>query len=79
MDAQTIVQALGGPTRVAKFLTDDSSRGHISVAAVAQWKLVPPHHVLRLCTLEKKEGGFFTPHEMRRDIFGPAPAKAKAA
>lgn len=67
MDTKAIIRRLGGPTKVAKHLKSSHPRGHISRAAVCQWKQIPAEHCLQLSELS---GGEIRPHEMRPDVFG---------
>ena len=75
MDVKTIVERLGGPSKVAKHLKSDHARGHISRAAVCQWKQIPAEHCMDLAQLS---GGSLTVHDLRPDIFGPAPQREAA-
>lgn len=63
------VEHAGGAPTVAKALG-------ISLQAVWKWRLVPAERVV---ALEGLAGGRVTRHQMRPDIFGPAPKPAKAA
>jgi len=58
-------KALGGLSKVAR-------ECGLKPQSVAQWRRVPAHHVLRI------ESAFgVSRHELRPDIFGPAPIAAK--
>ncbi|WP_411887381.1 YdaS family helix-turn-helix protein [Hydrocarboniphaga effusa] len=70
MDVKDIIDALGGPSKVAQHLKSKHRRGHISRAAVCQWNRIPAEHCMALSELS---GDTITPHQMRPDIFGSAP------
>jgi DNA-binding transcriptional regulator YdaS (Cro superfamily) len=63
------VEAAGGLSAVARAFT-------ISPQAVWKWDAVPADRVV---ALEALCGGKVSRYDMRPDIFGPAPAPAKAA
>jgi hypothetical protein len=67
-DAKPIVDALGGPAKVARHLKSTHPRGHISRAAVCQWKRVPQEHCSALADLQGDNGEKFTPSDMRPDL-----------
>jgi hypothetical protein len=77
-EAQPIVQALGGPAKVSRALKSEHSRGHVSLAAVCQWKNIPVRHCQKLVTLPKIDGTFYALHELRPDVY-PKPPRFKAA
>jgi Uncharacterized protein conserved in bacteria, prophage-related len=58
---------VGGPAALAKAL------GGITSQAVSQWKKVPPERVIEV---ERISG--VSRHELRPDIFGPAPQETAA-
>lgn len=58
----------GGPSALSKAL------GGITSQAVSQWKRVPPEHVVGV---ERITG--VSRHDLRPDIFGPAPSKSVEA
>ncbi len=61
-----LIKDHGGPTEFAKALD-------VTPQAVSQWKQVPTAHVL---TVEKITG--VSRHELRPDVFGPAPSSEAA-
>jgi len=64
MNAKTIISKLGGPAKVARLA------GEISSQAVSQWTLIP---VSRCRIIEAATKGAVTVHDLRPDVFGPAP------
>ena len=58
----------GGPAKLAAAL------GNLSPQAISQWKRVPADRVI---AVEKISG--VSRHELRPDIFGPAPQRGAAA
>lgn len=67
-EAKTIVDSLGGPARVARHLASEHPRGHVSVAAVCQWRRIPEDHCASLAELRGPDGNQYTPQEMRPDL-----------
>lgn len=73
------IEKIGGPTEVSRRFTE---RGFpMSPQNVDKWRRVPPHHTVLLSELA---GGEPTVHQLRPDVFGPAPgvsprAQAQAA
>jgi DNA-binding transcriptional regulator YdaS (Cro superfamily) len=65
VNAKIIIAELGGPAKVAKIV------GGITSQAVSQWKRIP---VNRCRVIAAGSGGAFTVHDLRPDIFGPAPS-----
>jgi hypothetical protein len=62
------IKKAGGPTEVARKFTDRGFK--MSPQNVDKWKKVPPHHTVLLSELA---GGHPTVHQLRPDVFGPAP------
>lgn len=60
------IKMAGGPAALAKAI------GGLTSQAVSQWKKVPPERVL---DVEGVTG--VSRHELRPDVFGPAPHKKK--
>lgn len=74
-DACTLaVTKVGGPTEVARRFTERGFK--MSPQNVDKWRRVPPHHALLLAELA---GGEPTVHQLRPDVFGPAPGVAPSA
>lgn len=67
-DCKKVIKEAGGPAKVARALGDLTSQ------AVSQWKRIP---IERVAAFEALSG--VSRHELRPDIFGPAPEKEKAA
>lgn len=63
MNVKKLISDLGGPVRVAGEL-------RITSQAVSQWGVVPAKHCRKLSELS---GGLYSVHDLRPDIFGPAP------
>lgn len=64
MNAKLIIERLGGPAKVAAMV------GGITSQAVSQWSVIPVH---RCRAIERATEGAVTVHDLRPDIFGPAP------
>ncbi|HGM5043047.1 helix-turn-helix domain-containing protein [Stenotrophomonas pavanii] len=60
------LKALGGPAHIGRVCG-------VSSQAVSQWKRVPAEYVL---TIEEATG--VSRHDLRPDVFGPAPKKKGA-
>lgn len=63
MDIRSLVKKAGGPAKVGAILG-------ITSQAVSQWHRVPPEHCI---PLERATSGALSRHDLRPDIFGPAP------
>lgn len=61
--------ASGGPSALARALS--ATGAPISPQAISQWERVPPERVLEV---ERLTG--VSRHELRPDVFGPAPKRA---
>lgn len=61
------IAKVGGPVALAKILG-------ISSQAIAQWRLAPASRVLLI-----EEASQISRHQLRPDIFGPAPQSEKVA
>ncbi|WP_425517823.1 transcriptional regulator [Stenotrophomonas geniculata] len=59
------LKALGGPAHIGRVCG-------VSSQAVSQWKRVPAEYVL---TIEEATG--VSRHDLRPDVFGPAPKKKR--
>lgn len=68
-NTKTIIDKLGGPKKVGEMA------GGVSSQAVSQWRLIP---VKRCRAIEAATNGAVTVHDLRPDIFGPAPGVAPA-
>lgn len=62
------IELVGGPAKVARDIGDLTSQ------AVSQWKRVPPERVI---AVEGLSG--ISRHDLRPDIFGPAPVPSGVA
>lgn len=70
--SKTPTQALAEAIEIIGGLTA-TARGHgIKPQAVGQWEVCPPARVLRM---EQMTGGKVSRHDLRPDIYGPAPAE----
>lgn len=69
MNAKDLISKLGGPAKVAKMAGDITSQ------AVSQWTVIP---VNRCRMIERATEGKVTVHDLRPDVFGPAPGVAPA-
>jgi DNA-binding transcriptional regulator YdaS (Cro superfamily) len=65
---EKVIKDAGGPAKLARALGDLTSQ------AVSQWKRVP---IERVAAVEALTG--VSRHELRPDIFGPAPTQGEAA
>lgn len=63
-----VIEDAGGPAKLARALGDLTSQ------AVSQWKRIP---IERVAAVEALSG--VSRHELRPDIFGPAPSEQGAA
>ena len=74
--------ALGVKAAVAAFKTQTALAAALGIerSAISQWKRVPvtPKHN-RVFEIERLSNGAVSRHEMRPDIFGPAPKKRRTA
>lgn len=66
MNAQTVVKALGGATKVAKQIKASTKRGHLTRQAVFMWERIPLAHVH---TIVEMSGGKFTLEQLRPDVY----------
>lgn len=62
------VEKAGGPTAVSRKFTERGFK--MTAQNVDKWRRVPPQHTTLLCELA---GGEPTVHQLRPDVFGPAP------
>lgn len=65
------IEKAGGPTGVARKFTERGFK--MTPQNVDKWRRVPPRHAMLLCELA---GGEPTVHQLRPDVFGPAPGVA---
>lgn len=63
---ERVFELTGGPSALAKVI------GNLTPQAISQWKKVPAERVLEV---ERITG--ISRHELRPDIFGPAPTSPK--
>ena len=72
MDAQKVIEALGGVAKVAKALKSPKrGRKHVTVQAIYKWKKVPIERCAEIAALS---GGKYTPQQLRPDFPWPAAA-----
>lgn len=69
MNTKAIIAKLGGPARVAQMAGDITSQ------AVSQWRQIPASRCRRIAAASK---GAVTVHDLRPDIYGPAPTPPDA-
>jgi hypothetical protein len=62
------IEKAGGPTEVARRFTDRGFK--MTAQNVDKWRRVPAHHAALLCEFAGAEP---TVHQLRPDVFGPAP------
>lgn len=62
------IEKIGGPTAVANKFTERGFK--MTPQNVDKWRRVPPHHTVLLSELVD---GDPTVHQLRPDVFGPAP------
>lgn len=68
------VSKAGGPTEVARKFTERGFK--MTPQNVDKWRRVPPHHAL---LLSEMAGGEPSVHQLRPDVFGPAPGVVPSA
>lgn len=72
MDAQKVIEELGGAAKVAKALKSPKrGRKHVTVQALYKWERVP---IERCADIAKLSNGKFTPQQLRPDFPWPKAA-----